>query len=899
MKLLHKVLALFRRKALEREMAEEMRAHLDGLAERNVAAGMSPEEARYAARRAFGGVEQIKESAREERGFLWLERLQQDARYAARSLRKSPGFTVVAILVLAIGIGVSAAAFTFFNAILLRSLPVSNPSQLVLASYGTTRGRGERFSYAAYELFRDHARTMAGLAAVTRDSTFLTATGLGQRNAVEIRFTAVSGNFFSVLGVPPFAGRTLIPEDDNKDDPQAVVVLSYSFWQRNFNADTQIIGKKVLLDKMPFVVVGIGRPGFFGYEPGAEIDVWLPIQALPFFDPAWKGNLSNRNGGGIQIIGRLRSGATREVASAELDSVYQRLADELAIPVATRAERWGKVSLQPGGNGRLRLGPDFNGAGIRQLLSTLMGVVALVLVISCANVGSLLLVRTAARQREFALRAALGAERGRLVGHLMMEGLFLSVAGGLLGLVVLRGMTNAFAGLLVEPTESSINLSPDLRVLLFAAAASACTGILVGLFPALWFSQIDLVSAVKSLGNTVAGSSRQRLSKILVVVQIGLSLGLLACAGLLVRSFQSLEKVTLGFDREHLLLVEVGIPRNYGDRRSTLAKDLLAAVGALPDVRSVTIVGRGLIGGAIFSPRAEAVSVEGYVQATNEKVGAYLSNAGPRFLKTMGVPLLRGRDMTLDDVFPDSAARSLSGPAVIISESLARRFFANSDPIGRHIDTPSLKNGTIIGVAGNVKFGSLRDDDQLVIYSPLRGGLTLALRTADDPLILAQSVRAVVTRIDPNVPVDNVQTMDDVVNRQLSQDRIIARASGWCSVFAWLLACLGLFGLLSHNVAQRTREMGVRMALGASANNIVGLIVGQAMKLALLGGAIGVVGAAVLTRFIASRLYGVTTTDPVTYIGVALSMGAVALVACWLPARRATKVDPMVALRCE
>ncbi len=827
--------------------------------------------------------------------------VRSDLKYAIRQARKSPGFTAIAVLILGLGIGVSIAVFTLFDAILLRALPVRDPKQLVLASNGTNRQGGERFSYPTYELLRDQAESLVGLIASTRDSTFLIASGLGQSNGMPVAYTAVSGNFFSILGVPAFFGRTLESDDDRKDAPRAVVVLSYSLWQGKFGSDLRILGKTVLLKNVPFEVVGIARPGFFGFEPGAAVDLWMPIHALPLFSPPWSQILQSPRASGFEIIGRLRPEVKRDVAGAELDTIYQAEGSNIGIPTAERGRDWGKLNLVPGGSGRLRLGPDFRGGGIRQVLFTLMGVVSLVLAICCANVGGLLLVRTIMRRREFAVRAALGAARSRLVRQLMMEGLLLAFAGGLLGLLVMHWLTDALASYFVGQTDSSINLSPDASVVLFAVAVSMITGIVIALIPILRFKQSDLVSAFKNQAHTSAGGSHQWTSEALVVAQIGISVCLLASASLLIRSLQGLKNVDLGFNRENLLFFSVGFPGYDGNHRANLEKEILAALETLPGVRSATVSGRGLSGGQVNSVVPLSMSVEGYVPRRDEKMEAYLATAGPRFFADLGIPLVRGREFGFTDVFPTSSAASIPIPTVVISESIARRFFGNTDPVGRHISCSSFNNAEIIGVARDIKFASLRDDSQLVIYVPSIGslGVPMALRTTGAPLALAQSVRAVIKRIDPNAPIQDLRTMEDVLDQQLAKERTLVQVAKFCSAFALILACLGLYALLSYNVTRRTHEIGVRMALGARAADIVSLIVRQAMWLAVSGSIAGVAGAVALTRFIASSLYGVTGTDPLTLIGTAVTLVAVALFACWLPAWRATRVDPLIALRAE
>ena len=825
-----------------------------------------------------------------------------DLKFACRQARKNPGFIAIAVLVLGLGIGVSTAAFTLFDAILLRPLPVRDPGQLVFASNGTHPHFGEFFSYPAYESFRDHAQSLSGVAAAMLVSQRLIASGVDENNGMPVRYDAVSGNFFSVLGVPPLLGRTIAPDDDRKDAPRAVAVLSYPFWQRYFGADPGAIGKTFLLNNAPFTIIGIAPSRFFGFEPGARIDFWIPIGAVPA--PGWNQLLHYPTLPQLQIFGRLRPGVKRAAASAELDALYQGLADDNRLPAAQRKIFWGKLNLQPGMNGRLRLGLDGRGGGIRQMLLSLMSVAGLVLLIACTNVGSLLLAHTAVRQRELAIRAALGARRGRLIRQLFTEGILLSAAGGAVGVLTVHWFTNALASYFIGPSDSPISLAPDAAILLFAVGVTAVTGIFVGLIPALRFSQIDLVSAVNSQSHAAASGSRQRLSRALVIAQIGVSVCLLAGGGLLIRSAHALKNVDLGFNQKNLLFVRVGLPGYDTGLRVNLTKDLLSALGALPGVRSATLSGGGLSGGQNDTPfLLNSIWVEGYVSQPGEQMEAHLTDAGPHYFENMGIPLLRGRGFGAADVFPWpwNSPKPLAGTVVVISEAFARKYFGSADPVGRHITFSAIKHAEIVGVAKNIKFANLRDNNQLLIFSPdiPTDDISIALRTSEDPAALAPSVRTAIKRAAPHAPIRNLETMDDVLDQQLFQERITAEVAGYCSAFALTLACMGLFGLLSYNVAQRTQEIGVRIALGADGRKIVLLIVRQAMGLALAGCALGVAGALALTHVIANKLYGVSATDPVTFLFTVAVLLLVAALACWLPARRATKVDPMIALRAE
>jgi len=824
-----------------------------------------------------------------------------DLKYALRQAAKSPGFTITVVLILAFGIGANTAVFTFIDATLLRSLPVRDPGHLVLATNVRTSGGGaqvnEKLSYPVYEQFRDHAQSLSGAVVIGRTSRQLIAGDIGGGNGVPVQSEEVSGNFFSLLGVPAAAGRTLTPEDDRKGAPHPVAVLNYEFWQRTFGGDPGVLGKVVALDKISFAIVGIAPPGFYGVEVGQPVDLWVPIQTLPLLDVGSGKQLQQPGYSNFLVMGRLRPGTKLQTANAELDLMVQALAASAGKTAAARIKDWGKLVLVPGGSGRLDHRDDF-----KQLFATLMAVVGLVLVIACANVASLLLARTAARQRELAVRAALGAGRNRLIRQLLMEGLLLAGVGGLLGIAVVYWVMNLLTKLMAGQAESVISLQPNGPILAFAIVATAATGLFIGLIPALRFSQMNLLSALKDQASTATGGSKQRLNQVLVVAQISVSVCLLAGAGLFVRSLQDLKNVDLGFSGAGKLLFWVGFDGNYeASRQLNLAKDLTAGFESLPGVRGATVAQGGMWGGNQLS---NWFKVEGYVPRPGENMYAYAVLVGPQFFEKMGIPLLKGRGLGPADVFSVSGATASAIRAVVINESMARKIFGTSDPIGRHLSIGSLNHAEIVGVAPNAKYTNLRDEDSLQVYMPFTPyprdrSFAMALQTTGNPAMVVSSLAAVVQRIDPHARVFGIKTYDDILNRFLFQERVISQVAGYFGIFALILACVGLYGLLAYNVALRTREIGVRMALGATVQSILSLVLRQAMGLAIVGCAAGVVSAIALVHFIASRLYGVTSMDPLTFLATGGVLLFAALAASWLPARRATRVDPMIALRAE
>jgi predicted permease len=821
-----------------------------------------------------------------------------DLKYAIRQLGKAPGFTVLVMLILAIGIGINTAAFTFIEAILLRALPVRDPARLVfVAAERPTRSEGEApetLSYPAYERLRDQSQTLDGVLIAGRAVRMLATGTASERTAVPVKAGQVSGNYFALLGVPAAVGRILSADDDRKGAPRSVAVLSHDFWQRQFAGDPGILGRSIRIDQIQFVVVGVAAAGFSGVEAGIPVDLWVPIQTLPLLDAAGARQLQEPEFDNFLVLGRRRPGVSEAAAAAELNTLFQAEGAELGSG-PERSRNWGKIILFPGGSGRLDHRTD-----VQQSLLSSLAVTALVLVLACANVASMLLARTAARQREIAVRAALGASRRRLIRQLMSEGLLLAGAGGLLGLGFAVAGLSALSHLWQGPSAGIIDLAPDGRILAFTLVLSAGTGLLVGLVPALRGSRIDLVSDLKNQAQMTTGGSRQWLNRALVIGQIAISVCLLAGAGLFIHSLQSLQNVDLGFPRAGLRLVTVGLDNYDANRQVDLAKDLTLAFGALPGVQGAAVVAGGLWDGSHYISR---VRMEGYEPAPDENMNVYFAQVGPAFFSKMGIPILRGRDLEFADVFPASGTTA-AGPSVVINASVARRFFGAADPLGRHISLPNGR-AVIVGVAGDVKYVNLRDDRSLQVFIPYWPGpkgnrLTVALRTTGEQRGLAAAILATTQRVDPSAHVREIASMDDLISQHyLLQERLIAQIAGYSGAFALGLACLGLYGLLAYNVAQRTREIGVRSALGARPRDIVALIVGQALGLALAGGVAGALGAAALVHLAASRLYGVTGKDPLTFLGTAGILTLVALLASWVPARRAAQIDPMLALRSD
>jgi predicted permease len=812
----------------------------------------------------------------------------QDLRYGTRMLWKSPGFTLVAVFVLALGIGANTTIFSLINGLLLRPLVGVEAPERLAAVYTSdySSGRFGSSSYPDYVSFRDGASAFEGLAAYEQAAASLTGNDEPQR----LRGESVTGNYFKVLGVKTAAGRTLLPEDESTASGNPVVVLSHNLWQRRFNSDLTIINSTINLDGRAHTVVGVAAENFRGLHMGLPPEFWQPMIFSRANDPKARGSR------GLQIVGRLREGATTEEANAQVTTIFARLAQDFPDTNLGTLERPNEprpVTVVP----ESRFGPQQRKA-IAGVTGMLMLMVGLVLLIACANVANLLLARASARRREIAIRLALGSSRMRLVRQLLTESMCLALLGGFLGLLLTLWTSDFLPKFFSAEDAGGLDLSIDWRVLSFTLGLSILTGLVFGLAPALQASRQNLLAALKDDTGApeVRGFGRFGLRNALVVLQVALSLVLLICAGLFMRSLRAASTSDPGFNTEHVLLTRMEMPgaRMGREEEQLFYRSVQEQVNALPGVRSAALAYIVPISGGGMRTN---VYIEGYQPKADEDIELNTNIVSPNYFKTLNIPLVQGREFNAED--------KMGAPGVVIvNEEFARRYFPGTSALGKRVRTdsegPYLE---IVGVAKNAKYRGLREEPLPFFYTPLAQkameSMTLFVRTDGDPLTVLPSVRAELKSLNKNLTLYQINTLNAHLAEALSFDRMIAVLLSVFGVAALLLAAVGLYGVMSYVVARRTHEFGVRMALGAQTGDILKLVLWQGVMLLVVGGVVGLAAAFALTRLMSSLLFGVSATDPVTFVGITLLLSVVALLACYIPARRATKVDPMVALRYE
>jgi len=849
----------------------------------------------------------------------WHQSILADCRFALRMLRKSPGFTSVAVLTLALGIGANTAIFSLIDAVLLRALPVRDPQQLVVFQWAAhnspnTKGQysymscpanasgehGCSFSFPMFHQFQALHDAFSWVAALGGD------VGLNLRGngpATFVHGEMVSGDFFETLGVGAAIGRTFAPSDDTSGAP-AVAVLSYGYWQSAFGGDPSVAGKTILLNNIPVTIIGVASKEFPGLDPARARQMWLPLSLSPQLGKDLYGSIGGDHPSlqagddiwWVYSVARLKQGIDLGQAQAAADVVFHS-------DVLEKRKGLFKAEDAP----RLVLLPAPQGlSGLRERFSTpltiLMTAVGMVLLVACANVAGLMLARSARRQRELAVRLALGAGRSRIARQLLTESVLLSAAGGVCGILLAYWSVQSLVGFMSRgglwPSHLAVHL--NLRVLAITAAASVLTGILFGLAPAFRGTRLDLTPALKESPAALArGASRSRwlnLGSSLVIAQVALSVLVLAGAGLLVRTLKNLKNIDPGFDTGNVLLFDIDPSLNgyTGAQTHSLYSQLLERIEALPGVLSATYSFDPLLSGDVWST---SFRIEGETQDTQHMTDGLA--VGPKFFETLRIPLMAGRTFSSEDFL--FAPNSKWNP-IVINRAFARSFFKDQNPLGLRLNGIG-GHGTsceIVGVVGDTKYQTLRSKIAPTLYVPQPGGgATFQVRTAADPATIIPVFRSIVSQVDNNLPLFSIKTESEQIEGSLFQERLIARMSSFFGGLSLLLACVGLYGLLSYEVTRRTREIGVRMALGAKPPDILRFVVGQGVGLSVVGTVLGILGALGATPYLASLLYGVRPVDPFTFVIVAVLLGLVALAACYIPARRASHVDPIVALRHE
>jgi len=831
----------------------------------------------------------------------------QDLRYGLRMLLKHKGFTAVAVLSLALGIGANTAIFSLIDAVMLRSLPVHEPERLVLfgkaESAGITIGfpdsSWDLFSYPTYSEVRQRNQVFSDLAAVhsfpSRVHGVVHASG-STGELEQINAQMVSGTYFSVLGVNALLGRTLTSDDDITPGGHPVVVASHSWWQRRFGGDPSVIGSTINIDKTSYTIIGVGPSEFFGTTVGDSPDIWVPLSMEEQLPPGWKG-LNNRMFQSLYLIGRLNSGVSGEQAGAEANLLFKQLLLEYSGPQPS-AERLqdiqqARIELTPAGRGLSELRKEFS-----LPLKILMVVVGVVLLIACANIANLLMARAAARQQEFTLRAALGASPARIGRQLLTESLLLALLGGAAGILLGSWGSSALVSMVsTGPQALPLNVEPDLRVLAFTLIVSVVSAVVFGTAPAIRASRVELSASLRSNRASSFAMTRSLLGRALLVSQVALSLLLLVGAGLFVRTLVNLQRVDTGFNQEHVLLFQIdtdSIGYKQDSRLVKLYRDVEEKVTSIPGVRAASFSMFAFNQGGWNSP----ASTRGDSSSARTE-GIRNNSVGPAFFEAMGLPLLTGRGFGAQDT-------ETSPKVAVISEAMAQQLFPGSSPLGRRFGMGGPEHSEdieVIGVVKDAKYGNLMEEPKPMAYYPYFQAINylsnFEVNFSGEPGAIVAEARRAIKEVNRDLPIVEAVRMSEHVGRSLVQQTLIARLTSFFGLLALLLACIGLFGIMSYSVAKRTNEIGIRLALGAAPGDVLRLVMREGLAPVLIGIAIGLPAAVVGSRLITSLLFGLTPADPLTICLATLLLLAVAALAGYLPARKASRVDPMTALRCE
>jgi predicted permease len=923
----------FSRQSVDEDFDQELRAHLEMLTQENIQRGMTREKAVRAARVRLGGVTQLKETNREMWGLPILDAFFQDVRYAFRMLRKSPGFAVVTILTLALGIGANTAIFSVVQAVYLRTLPVEHPDEVVVLDWDHSAwprgivksGYGNSLSYPAFQELRAKNSTLSSVFGFAPLGYGAANTNVVVNGDAALADGAiVTGDFFSGLGIRPIVGRAIGEQDDGESKPR-VIVLGYDYWTNRFGSDSRVIGTNISINNISCTIVGIAPPSFHGIIPGRDFDVYVSLSdgngLKPYGGELRRNLLHDEVWFWIMVMGRLKPGVSAEAAKADLSAVFRNLMTATVLN-GYALKITPSITVSPAGKGMDRVRAAF-----ADPIALLECMVALILLMSCANLASLLMARALGRSSEMGIRMAIGASRARLVRQLLIENLTLACLGATLGLAFARWGARTLVLLLLPGANLlALDVHLDWRVLIFAGALAMVTAVLFGLGPSISATRRDVIASLKEPSRSGgAGQVVTKMKSVLICAQIAISLVLLAGAGLFLRTVNRLENENLGFNRQQVLLFAIDATQNGYDHHklTEFYNELQARLEAIPGVNSASLSGYSLISGWLNDvgvtaddQHRDGSSVSAHANPHGMHFGttmagdepsstsetAYFNYVGTDFFVTMGIPFVLGRDFN---------ERDINAPAqtAVVNQTFAQRYWPNQNPIGRRFSFDYVYSAAysfeVIGVVQNAKFANVREAIRSTAYIPFTQENThlttmhFEVRTPVDASIYVPLVRDAVHKMDPRIPIFDVKSETQQIDESLLQEHMFARLSTCFGLLALLVASVGLYGLLAYTVGQRMHEFGIRTALGASRGNILGLVLKGGLWLSGAGVMVGLGGALAFSRLLRKFLYGVQPDDPWSFVASALILIVVALFACWIPARRATRVDPMIALRYE
>lgn len=894
---------LFRRRQFDADLEEEMRLHLDLREQQRLQEGLTQVDAHSSARRQFGNPTALKEKSHMTWGWQWFEDFVQDVNYGVRAMLRSPGITTVALLSLALGIGANTAIFSLMDAVMLRSLPVKDPSQLVLIGDETWSGISDAFgvtqiySYPFYREFQKKNHVFSETASISSMLNSVHGFVEGQAEAQPMNIQLVSGTYFPLLGVHALLGRTLNEQDDQTKDGNPVAVVSYSWWKRALARDPSVLNKKLKIDETVYTIIGVAPPEFFGTTVGQSPDIWIPLSMQKEVPPNFDGYTDNFSNS-LYLIGRLKPGVSLTEATTNANLLFQQILrsfpDTKLNEDHLETLRKAHIELHPIATGLSSLRAQFS-----QPLKVLMAVVGLVLLIACANIANLLLARSTARAKEFAVRQALGAKRSRLVRQLLTESLVLALAGGALGIAVATGANHLLLRMVSGGQEPvPLDVSINTHLLLFTLAITVATALLFGTIPAFRATKLQLTESLKDSRGSASGATKSPLARALVISQVALSLVLMVGAGLFLRSLLNLTNVDTGFNKENVLRLQTDASsigfKSKDPRLVAMYQQIEERISALPGVRaasnSMFTYNEGSWNGTIW--------VHGMPIDRNSNIKHNVISTG--YFAAMQIPLVAGRTFGPQDT-------STSQKVAVISESMARKMFPSGiSPIGHTYGVygPDHDNDiTVIGVVKDVKFESLQEDPQMIDYFPnsqQSGYLnSLAVRYTGSFDALLPAVRQAIHQVNPNLPISNVTTLDKQVSRSITNQRLVAQLSTFFGLLAVFLSCIGIYGLMSYVVTRRTNEIGIRMALGAERAQVRWLVMREILFLVAIGVAIGIPAVLASSKLISNMLFGLKGADAATLLAAVAMLLLVAAIAGYVPSQRASRIEPMVALRYE